>query len=485
MMKMRFRPKSRGLGWATAAYAVVFVSMAGGCRREETAETPAIFRQAHACNLKVLVVGIDGATFDIIEPMAASGKLPTMQRLMESGSHAPLRSEDPMLSPAIWTTIATGRHRHEHGILDFVAKKRGTPEHPALVTSFDRQTLAIWNIVSPFQKTVGVVGWWVTWPAEPVRGFLVSDRLAHDRWEAWTDESATKYFTSPPELFDEIKGLVVDPQKPPMEEIDALAEWSPSEREELLAAERPILFHGPSVFKFGYCAQRTYENIALHLLTRGQPDLSMVFLISVDPVCHTFWHHYRPEQFGLPADDEASRRLGRLIPNLYEHNDRYLQELLARVDKDTVVFIVSDHGFMGSGKLPGETTVNDLRIVGIDRREELDRPVNVGMTGIHHIDGVLIAAGGPIVKGAKFTSQPTIADVTPTILALMGLPVAEDMPGRVLEELVEPSYWAAHPIRTIESYEDYIDRAALITAAQADDTERTEYLRALGYIIEK
>ena len=116
------------------------------------------------------------------------------------------------------------------------------------------------------------------------------------------------------------------------------------ERAELLAATEPIPFHGPSVLKFGYCEQRTYENVSLALLERHQPDLAMVFLIAVDPVSHTFWHYFEPEKFeGVPADDAA--RLGPIVPAMYEHDDRTLARLLELVAEDTVVIIVSDHGF--------------------------------------------------------------------------------------------------------------------------------------------
>ena len=86
----------------------------------------------------------------------------------------------------------------------------------------------------------------------------------------------------------------------------------------------------------------------------------------------------------------------------------------------------------------------DYRRLGINRIEKLDRPVTVGMSGIHHIDGTFIASGGPIMRGARFKTQPSIADITPTILALMGLPVGRDMAGRVLEEIINPEFLVLH-----------------------------------------
>ena len=205
-----------------------------------------------------------------------------------------------------------------------------------------------------------------------------------------------------------------------------------------------------------------------------------VFLIAVDPVSHTTWHYYEPQRFE-GVDAEAAARLGSLIPRLYEHDDGVLAKLLELVDDDTVVLVISDHGFRASGQLPGETSRVDLRPLGIHREQSLERPVNVGMSGVHARNGILIAAGGPILPAARFESQPEVADITPTVLALLGLPVGEDMDGRVLVEMIDPAFLAEHPLRRVPSYEGMLERPAL-PGPDADAATRREYLRALGYI---
>ena len=69
---------------------------------------------------RLVIIGIDGLTFEVVDPLVAQGKLPTFQKLMDSGSRAILMSEKPMRSPALWTTIATGQPRATHRIFDFV-----------------------------------------------------------------------------------------------------------------------------------------------------------------------------------------------------------------------------------------------------------------------------------------------------------------------------------------------------------------------------
>ena len=361
-----------GLLGAGAAWAV----LPGGCSKKiDSAEE--LFKQTKPTNLKVLVIGIDGSTLDIIEPIVKAGKLGQFKKLMDAGTYAKLRSQKPMLSPALWTTIATGHNRDRHNVTFFLSSDRYGNQTSSLVSSDDRKTLALWNIVSAFKKTVGVDGWWVTWPAEMIGGYMVSDRVAHTRWGAWTDSRSNERLVFPAEMLERIRPLIVDPTNPPMDEIERLVELTEAERNEMLAAKRPIAAHGLSVSKFGYCTQRTYESIALNMLESGQPDLNMIFLIAVDPICHTFWHCYHPEQFPKGIDPDKANRLGKFIPAIYEHNDSYLSKLLPQIDSNTVILIVSDHGVQASGQLPGLTNVADYRRFGINRIEKLDRNLRI------------------------------------------------------------------------------------------------------------
>ncbi|MCC6408991.1 MAG: alkaline phosphatase family protein [Planctomycetes bacterium] len=443
--------------------------------------TPPRPNGAAPSGLKVVVVGIDGATWVVMDPLLAGGELPAFAGLIERGTRAPLESQKPILSPCVWTTIATGRHREDHGIVRF-RSTHSTVEKPKLMATTDRTAPALWNMVTSYGVGVGVIGWWVTWPAEAVEGYVVSDRVAYSRWSSWTDGSKNTRLTHPEELIEKLKDLVVDPVKaPPSEELFALADFTDKEREAILAADHPIPFHAPSVFKFGYCEQRTYERIGTELLSRSQPSLSLLFLVAVDPISHTYWHLFRPSEFQGHVDPDEARRVGKIVPAIYRHDDAYLAGLLPKFDANTVVIVVSDHGFKASGKLPGLTTEVDYNAVGIARTEELDDPVNVGQSGVHDLDGIFIAAGGPILKGAALKEKATVLDVAPTVLALLGLPVAKNMPGRVLSELIDPAFLARYPVTFIDAYEDRCKPTMFDAPAEFDDAGRTELLNSLGY----
>ena len=424
---------------------------------------------AHPTGLKVVIVGIDGATPRIVQSLLDQQELPSLRKVASHGATGILKSTKPMRSPALWTSMVTGRTRGEHGIIGFL---NADDPHGQLVSVRDRKTVALWNILTAFGLESGTVGWWVTWPAETVRGYVVSDRFVRSRWTEWKGGRPVAGRTFPEGLAEELEPFVVNPSAPPMDEIDRLVSFTPRERHQFLAAVRPILAHGPSVFKFAHCAQRSYEEIAAHLLqTRAQPDLFSVLLGANDAVSHTFWHDYEPRRFPWGIDSEESRRLGQLIPNYYRHNDAVLGRLAALLGPETVLFVVSDHGFRASGHLP------EVRTAALPAEEE----VSVGQTGVHHEDGILVVSGGPILPGVRVTAS--IYDIAPTVLALLGLPVAATMPGRVLEEAVDPEFFREHPVRRVDSYDRLLPRAhGGADLVEGPDTQLQEQLRALGYI---
>ncbi len=435
----------------------------------EVSSVTEIQELSHATGVRVLLLGIDGATFDVMQPLLDAGELPNFQRLIENGTHGTLRSIRPMRSPAIWTTIATGHLRDRHGVRDF------RNDDNELVSSRDRRTLALWNLTSALERTTGFVGWWVTWPAEPVLGYMISDRMSRSRWTEWTGAVSDSAKTYPPELEAEVGGLACDPSDPPMEDFDALFDWTEDERNDFLAFDRPLYGHGFSAMKFAHCTQRTYEEIALHQLrSQTQPDLLGLFWIANDTMSHTFWHHFEPDRFE-DLDPDQTERLAQSVPNYYRHNDQVLGRVLELVGDDTVVMVVSDHGFQASGVTPRERTSDEIE----ELRDRLVNQVAVGQSGQHNEDGILIASGGPIRKGARASGR--IQDVAPTVLALLGLPMGADMEGRVMKDLFEPDFLERFPPRRIATYEGVVERPEA-AEGEVDDEELRQRLKALGYL---
>ena len=127
---------------------------------------------------RIMVLGIDGVDPQVVDLLMAEDKLPNFAKLRQEGAYGRLISSKPLLSPIIWTTIATGKSPLEHGIGHFVAVNEKTGEELP-VTSQMRRVKAIWNVFSDAARDVAVVGWWATWPAETVRGTMVSDHTCY------------------------------------------------------------------------------------------------------------------------------------------------------------------------------------------------------------------------------------------------------------------------------------------------------------------
>src|SRR6185503_11078732 len=117
---------------------------------------------------RVLLVGIDGVEWNVLRPLLAEGKCPNLRSLMDRGSFGRLATMEPTLSPILWTTIATGRTPEQHGILGF------TDADLRQYSSAQRRGRAVWNIADRYEHESRVCGWRIAWPAEKIRGTMVS-----------------------------------------------------------------------------------------------------------------------------------------------------------------------------------------------------------------------------------------------------------------------------------------------------------------------
>lgn len=125
---------------------------------------------------KVLLIGLDGAGWNVMRPLIDKGELPNIKQLMDKGCWGVMKSPGPLLSEVIWTTIATGKTFQKHGIIDRLMEDpdSGVDVPPS---SNLRKTKAIWNILSEKNKKVGVVNYMVTWPVERINGTMISGRI--------------------------------------------------------------------------------------------------------------------------------------------------------------------------------------------------------------------------------------------------------------------------------------------------------------------
>jgi len=402
---------------------------------------------------KVLVIGVDAGEWDVLGPLLNQQRVPNFARLRDKGASGRIRSLEPLTkSPIIWASIATGKVPSKHGISDFFMKRGertrqaagGEGESPT--TSNLWKARPVWDILGSLGKKVGVVGWWTTWPAQPVNGFMISDYVQYDDG-SWPARDSRR--TYPADLETLTKQLRRTPESVSWAE---LFQFVPAFDTTKVTPRQEQLVHN---LKWIYAADMTFYRVGLELYRRNHPDFMTVYLRGVDEISHCYWDMDMPGTFSPPLTDAEYQWMKNLIPNYYVFTDRLVGGLLKEADPNTNVLLTSDHGFMGGGK---------------------------GVMA-HKLDGILFLMG-PGVKQGVTISGATVLDITPTILALYGLPTAADMDGRPIEDALKPAIMKRiSREKGLKTYETTASRReGGQPIASPVDQELRERLKSLGYI---
>ena len=283
---------------------------------------------------KVLLIGWDAADWKVIMPLIKEGKMPTLAKFISEGVHGKIKTLDPPLSPMLWTSMATGYRADKHGVLGFIeplADNSGIRP----VTSTTRKVRAIWNILHNQGMRSNVVGWWPSNPAEPINGVMVSNLYQQANKaikEKWDMPDGTVH---PSELAEKLKEFRVHPQEltgnhltpfiPNLKKID-------QEKDKRIMGVAKTLANAASIHAASTYLQRETEW-----------DFMAVYHDAIDHFCHIAMKFHPPIRKGIPQ--EIFDNYKEVVNAGYMFHDMMLERTLSMVDDDTVVMIVSDHGF--------------------------------------------------------------------------------------------------------------------------------------------
>jgi len=420
-----------------------------------TRPAPTVSGAGAGQHARVAIFGIDAADWLVIDPLVAAGHLPTFDRLKRVGTVGVMRADPPLLSPIIWTTIATGREPADHGVLDFMADTPGGGQAP--VHGGARRVKAIWEMWSAANLNVLVTGWWATWPADRVRGLLVSDRFVTSHVREVQRPDAGLVF--PASHWTRVAPMLVSPEAVDFAAISTLIPITPREFSGALAAERQsasTLYQNPIAhFRAAVAAARSYRRVSTEFIRSVQPDLWATYYELVDTVSHLF---IRDQARGAAA-----------IRSAYVEMDGALADAARLLDPETLVLVISDHGFQ-----PADAAI---------REDPAD--LTTGATAWHRPYGIAAATTAGALAGTR--PPPRLApigtitplDVVPTLLAYAGLPVARDMPGRIVAGLAGDAAAGAQRIASYGAHDQPGDNLAEGSPGAKQELER---LRALGYV---
>ena len=427
---------------------------------------------------RVLLIGLDGGDWKVLDPMIERGELPTFERLLYSGVSARLKTVVPTSSPLIWTSIASGKSVAKHGVRDHTRTQMplGLPNAPMQAKWFQTLTkptklalryfqgihpfrplglvssqveaMRIWEILDLFDLKSIVLDWYVSYPVTLQNGIQVSHRFHTEKGSI----SRTKGLVQPEEIAKTLEPEIVTPK-----ELEDDLLWGLLDVADLSDEEREALEHDRrewfKAIRWEMARDLTTRSIVERVFPLV-PDWKFagVYYRAMDISHHLAWKYIglkRPEG----STEDSDWRFRDFVHRYYRYSDALLEATLAHADGNTVVMVLSDHGW--------EDTLH-----GHDFAP----------------DGFLIMAG-PGIERSSERLDIHVYDIAPTILALLGLPVAEDMDGQVATRFVEEEFWERHPVRWIPSYEPEARPRALGEDGEVVlDEETQEHLRALGYL---
>jgi len=257
---------------------------------------------------KLLIIGIDGATWDILEPWIKQGALPTLEKLCKNGVTGKLECTIPPLTPPGWASAFTGTNPGKHNIFDFFVHDGYEKK---LVTSRDRKARAIWQILS--DKKHIVINVPQTYPPEEINGIMISGMGTPD---------LKSNFTYPLELKDQITSMGY------MLDYEDLLDYNNDKDIYVNSIKEMII-------------KRT--NVATHLMKNHEWDVFTLVYVATDRIQHFFWKYMDPKN---PAyNHPESKKYRNAIFDTYKQLDKSIEHLLNGVDENVTTVVFSDHGF--------------------------------------------------------------------------------------------------------------------------------------------
>ena len=359
---------------------------------------------------RVLVIGWDGADWEIAKPLIEAGRMPHLAKLVKEGASGNLATLRPCLTPMLWTSVATGYTADRHGILGFVEPSaRGDGVVPSRSTS--RRCPAVWNLLAEKGLRSCVIAWPVSDPPEAIPGVSVSERIL-DGLASHPDgifPPADDLVHPAGYASGHLKEACFHPCELAPEDLrDFIPDIS---RIDLTADARPEML----AKHYARCA--SVHSLATQILAAEDWDFAAVYYETLDRTGHDFMSYRPPLMAGVDPADMA--RYGGVVDGMYAFHDAMLGTLLEIAGPETQVILLSDHGFQSGPGRPPWSPPSDPGIA--ESGADWHRPLG------------LLAMHGPGIAAGVRLHGATLLDILPTVLHCFRLRTAQDLPGAVLQ----------------------------------------------------
>jgi predicted AlkP superfamily phosphohydrolase/phosphomutase len=377
----------------------------------------------------VIVIGVNGMEWDIIRPLLLRGELRNFAEVIQRGVYGKMKTLSAPNCPKVYSSIATSTPPEENGITGFVVAGK-----TASADMLKREPL--WSILSKNGVTVGMANVPATFPVMPLNGYMISGMLTRGK-------GCEDGILCSPKL-SEVKGeeAVYPPTMVAELEMNVGDFWIDCSRmptaEDLRGKEAEAIDHW-----LQQVSQVRAQQVKLfeYLLSHHRTDFTMLVQSCEDRVGH-WLYPIQPYNAGYDATLHSVRVDA--FPDQYRALDQVLGKVLQHVDRNTYLFIISDHG------------IKPLREFEEGRhiyRSAHDHGGNTPIIAKHDFEdgddvpGIFIAIGPNIKRDMRLMGfAVSVFDIAPTILNIYGIPKPTQMKGRVLSEIFEaPSSQPAEP----------------------------------------
>ena len=425
-------PLARGRRVVAALFVSVVIAsiLAPACLRGKGGDSPPARRALNAgiaatpSSARLTMILLDGASLDYIAPAAVSGRVPNFGRLLEGGAVMHLATLLPTQPAPVWTAVATGKLPYKtavysaaryhiarsataldllpdfcfsHALSRFGLLSEEPPSADAV------RARPIWALLDSFGITSGIVNWPVTYPADAVHGYVVSDEFL--RRQDWSmigrghDEAPLVW---PEDLLDFAREARSRADQDPMHASDA--------------ADDEL-------------AREIGRTIPVQFRAVRYPGL--------DAVGHYYLRYAMPRAFGDVSAEERAR-FGRVLDEYYAYIDAVVGRAANELAPGDLLLVVSGFGMepLSFGKRLLERVVGDRQLSGTHEGAP---------------DGFLIAYGRDVASGSF--PRASVVDVAPTVLYFFGLPIARDMDGYARTDIFTPAFTDLRPITFIPQYD--------------------------------
>jgi predicted AlkP superfamily phosphohydrolase/phosphomutase len=395
---------------------------------------------------RVHMILLDGASLDFIAPNAAGGRFPNFGRLLDNGAVMHLATLRPTQPAPVWTAVATGKLPYKSSVYSaarYVVPGSNQPldllpdfcfaqalVRLGVIEEEERASDAvrarpIWELLSRYGITAGVIDWPLTYPAHGVNGYLVTDQFLHRDPTSVVASTGEPPLAYPPEVVEEarIARLQATPEQTAV--AFAAGRTSGGQRE------------GQGAPALALAADVAAEQIAQVFGELRPVQFTAVRYPGVDAVGHYFLRYAVPRAFGDVSDAERLKH-GRVLEQYYTYLDGIVGRAMGSLGPDDLLLVVSGFGMepLSLGKRVLERVVGDRELSGSHERAP---------------DGFVIAFGRHVAKGSF--PRASVVDVAPTVLYYFGLPIARDLDGFARTDIFAKHFTERRPITFIPFYD--------------------------------